>query len=104
MRSLRFRSHPAELVRKRSASGVIGLDVAIWAASPTHRTLHSRLPNTGVLAAAARLLWGIWLGVAVLPPDPAQVQNATWLPNPGSGEWTTGTNWTGGTIPTGTAT
>jgi autotransporter-associated beta strand protein len=34
----------------------------------------------------------------------AAAQDATWLQNPGSSDWNTGTNWNGGVVPTGTAT
>jgi autotransporter-associated beta strand protein len=34
---------------------------------------------------------------------PAAAQNATWLANPGSGNFNTGTNWSTGAVPTGTA-
>jgi autotransporter-associated beta strand protein len=34
---------------------------------------------------------------------PARAQDATWLANPGSGDFNTGSNWSTGTVPTGTA-
>jgi hypothetical protein len=44
------------------------------------------------------------LAVICLGAVPAHSQNATWDTNPGSGDWTTNTNWTPQTAPTGTAT
>lgn len=44
-------------------------------------------------AAAAALLGGM----------PAHAQDATWLPNPGSNNFNTASNWTPATVPTGTA-
>jgi len=35
---------------------------------------------------------------------PASAQDATWLANPGSGNFNAGANWSGGAVPTGTAT
>jgi hypothetical protein len=54
----------------------------------------------------AALLGGAWLGaLAALSPRAAHAVDATWTaPLPGPGEWTTGTNWTGGTVPDNTAT
>jgi hypothetical protein len=49
--------------------------------------------------AAALLLAGTCLGTVA-----AHAQDATWLPNPGSGDWNTGTNWSASVVPTGTAT
>ena len=40
----------------------------------------------------------------LLAPQVAHAQNATWLANPGSGDFNTGGNWTTGTVPTSTAT
>ena len=41
--------------------------------------------------------------MALLAAVPAHAQNATWLLNPGSNSFTTATNWTPPTVPTGTA-
>jgi autotransporter-associated beta strand protein len=41
--------------------------------------------------------------VALLAALPARAQNATWLLNPGSGDFNTAGNWTPATVPTGTA-
>ena len=49
--------------------------------------------------AAALLLAGTCLSAVT-----AHAQDATWLPNPGSNNWNTGTNWSPGVVPTGTAT
>jgi hypothetical protein len=38
--------------------------------------------------------------VAILP---VAAQDATWLGNPGSGTFNTGSNWSTGSVPTGTA-
>ena len=51
----------------------------------------------GSLASIA-LLAGVTVGSA-----PAAAQDATWLANPGSGDFNTAANWTPGTVPTGTA-
>ncbi|NVO14456.1 MAG: autotransporter domain-containing protein [Rhodoplanes sp.] len=41
---------------------------------------------------------------AVMPPTgPARAQDATWLANPGTADLNTGTNWSTGSVPTGTA-
>jgi fibronectin-binding autotransporter adhesin len=41
--------------------------------------------------------------VALLAALPAHAQDATWLLNPGSGNFNTAANWTPATVPTGTA-
>jgi autotransporter-associated beta strand protein len=41
--------------------------------------------------------------VALLAATAAQAQNATWLPNPGSGTFNTATNWNPAVVPTNTA-
>ncbi|WP_164935719.1 autotransporter outer membrane beta-barrel domain-containing protein [Bradyrhizobium guangzhouense] len=41
--------------------------------------------------------------VACLATSSAMSQDASWLANPGSAEWTTATNWTPAAVPTGTA-
>ncbi|WFU85700.1 autotransporter domain-containing protein [Bradyrhizobium sp. CIAT3101] len=40
----------------------------------------------------------------MLPATPSHAQDATWLANPGSGDFNTGANWTPATVPTGIAT
>lgn len=58
-------------------------------------TLWGRLLATTALTAALALH---------VAPTPASAQDATWLTNPGSGNYNDGANWTGGSVPTGTAT
>ena len=41
--------------------------------------------------------------VALLATTAAQAQNATWSTTPGTGNFNTGSNWSSGTVPTGTA-
>jgi hypothetical protein len=50
-------------------------------------------------SAAAFLLAGTCLSAVT-----AHAQDATWQLNPGSNNWNTGTNWSAGVVPTGTAT
>jgi autotransporter-associated beta strand protein len=54
----------------------------------------------------AALLASTALVVATAVPatGPARAQDATWLANPGSAEYSTGSNWDTGSVPTGTAT
>jgi autotransporter-associated beta strand protein len=52
----------------------------------------------------AALLTSTALALAwMLPATPSHAQDATWLANPGSGDFNTGANWTPATVPTGTA-
>jgi fibronectin-binding autotransporter adhesin len=44
------------------------------------------------------------LAVVCLGTLPAHGQDATWDTSPGSSDWNTGSNWSSGTVPTGTAT
>lgn len=56
-----------------------------------------RLPmKTGICLFAAAI--GLIVNVS-----PALAKSATWLPNPGSGDWNTATNWTSGGPPNGPA-
>ncbi len=51
--------------------------------------------------------WQLFVATIVAvgaPFAPAPGQDATWLATPGSGDFNTGSNWSGGTTPTGTAT
>ena len=41
--------------------------------------------------------------LAVAAVQPAMAQDATWLPNPGSGDYSTNANWSTGLMPSGTA-
>ncbi|CAN7661093.1 autotransporter domain-containing protein [Bosea sp. LjRoot9] len=55
--------------------------------------------RTALLASTALVL------AAMLPAaGPARAQDATWLTNPGSGDFFVGSNWSTGSVPTGTAT
>ena len=49
---------------------------------------------------------GVWVPLfgVCLCTIAAHAQDATWFPNPGSGDWNTATNWTPSTVPTVTAT
>jgi autotransporter-associated beta strand protein len=51
-----------------------------------------------------RLVLAAAVAVAGVAHTPALAQNAAWKANPGSNDFNTGSNWTGGTRPTGTAT
>src|SRR5262249_52441442 len=42
--------------------------------------------------------------VALAAPAHAQTTDATWLPNPASGDFNAGSNWSSGVVPNGTAT
>jgi autotransporter-associated beta strand protein len=53
--------------------------------------------------AASLLATTALVAVAALMPGAARAQNATWLANPGSGDFNNATNWTPGAVPTGTA-
>src|SRR5262245_35865989 len=92
MLSLRSRPRAVRARRQRPPGAPVGA-LAIRAAAPSART-------------RAALLGGVWLGaLAALCPKSAHAVDATWTaPPPGPGEWTTGTNWTGGTVPDNTAT
>ena len=57
---------------------------------------HRTLTRAALLAACSTLAF-------MIPAAPAQAQNATWNTNPGSGVYNTGTNWSTGLVPTGTA-
>ncbi|HTB40674.1 MAG TPA: hypothetical protein VK777_26530, partial [Reyranella sp.] len=51
-----------------------------------------------------RVLWGGAAALAVgLWAAAAQAQDATWLLNPGSGDFNTAANWSTNTVPAGTA-
>jgi autotransporter-associated beta strand protein len=54
------------------------------------------MPARRALLASASLL-------ALALAEPAKAQDATWLANPGSGDFNTGGNWTPAAVPTGTA-
>jgi autotransporter-associated beta strand protein len=43
------------------------------------------------------------VGLSIVAVAPACAQNATWKSSPGSNDFNTGANWTGGSVPTGTA-
>src|SRR5262245_43050462 len=92
MLSLRSRPRAVRARRQRARAASVGV-LAIPAAAPSART-------------RAALLGGVWLGaLAALSPEPARAVDATWTaPFPGPSEWTTGTNWTRGTVPDNTAT
>jgi outer membrane autotransporter protein len=51
-----------------------------------------------------RILLGALVGSIGLQPAVGQAQDATWLANPGSANFNTGSNWSTGSVPTGTAT
>lgn len=55
-----------------------------------------RLRAALLTSSALALAW-------MLPATPSHAQDATWLANPGSGDFNTGANWTPATVPTGTA-
>src|SRR5688572_2608954 len=59
------------------------------------RILQGRGPQAGGLTLLAC--------VALAAAPPAAAQNATWLLNPGSGNFNTAANWSPPTVPTGTA-
>lgn len=44
------------------------------------------------------------LAAVILPSGPTWAQSATWLANPGSADYDTGSNWNPATVPTDTAT
>jgi uncharacterized protein with beta-barrel porin domain len=52
----------------------------------------------------ARTLAGLLLATTALTAAPALAQDAAWLANPGSNILSVGANWSGGSVPTGTAT
>lgn len=56
-----------------------------------------------VAAPLSRLLRALLAGTALFLPGPVLAQDATWLLNPGSGNFNAGANWTPATVPTGTA-
>ncbi|WP_349253166.1 autotransporter domain-containing protein [Bradyrhizobium sp. CIAT3101] len=56
-----------------------------------------RLRAALLTSSALALAW-------MLPATPSHAQDATWLANPGSGDFNTGANWTPATVPTGIAT
>jgi autotransporter-associated beta strand protein len=60
-----------------------------------------KAPGTGCLRLRYALLASV--GVSLAAVSPAAAQNATWLLNPGSGDFNTVANWTPAAVPTGTA-
>jgi outer membrane autotransporter protein len=76
-------------------SRTITLTNSIFALVRAWRRRLSRPRRSGVL---------LRLAVVVLGAVAANGQDATWLPNPGSGDWNTATNWSPAIVPTGTAT
>eukprot|EP01035_Chromulina_nebulosa_P005394 gene5394-7313_t len=58
------------------------------------RRLRAALLTSTALVVAASLMAGT---------GPARAQDATWLANPGTAELTAGSNWSSGSVPTGTA-
>src|SRR5690349_5481231 len=52
---------------------------------------------------AALLASTALVGLAALPPGAALAQDATWLANPGTGDFNTAANWNPAAVPTGTA-
>jgi autotransporter-associated beta strand protein len=64
-----------------------------------------RLPSLGGAGGMRRLARTALLGCGALVAAalPAVAQDATWLLNPGSGDFDTAANWTPATVPTGTA-
>ena len=64
-----------------------------------------QLPALGEAGGMSRLARTALLGCAALVSAalPAAAQDATWLLNPGSGDFDTAANWTPATVPTGTA-
>ncbi len=63
--------------------------------APVCLSKHRRVRLTAALLASTALLAAAW--------QPARAADATWLANPGSNDFNTGANWTGGTVPNGTA-
>ncbi|MEH2528439.1 MULTISPECIES: autotransporter outer membrane beta-barrel domain-containing protein [unclassified Bradyrhizobium] len=61
---------------------------------------HRKSAHTLTQKLLARLVASTALAAATLP---AAAQDATWLANPGSGDFNTGANWNPATVPTGTA-
>ncbi|WP_431202893.1 autotransporter domain-containing protein [Bradyrhizobium betae] len=55
----------------------------------------------------SRLALAAWFGSSsialILAASPAAATDAAWLSNPGSGSYVTGSNWSGGSVPDGTA-
>ena len=62
-----------------------------------------RLRNKAGARRRVALLAGTALVAAALAVGPATAQDATWLLNPGSGDFNTGPNWNPALVPTGTA-
>jgi autotransporter-associated beta strand protein len=65
------------------------------------------VPGVNEYTSRIRGLRAVLLGSAALTLAaalPARAQDATWLANPGSAEYSTGSNWDTGSVPTGTAT
>ena len=58
--------------------------------------------RTSCLAHGRRLLLAS-SALVIFGAAPGLAQNATWLQSPGSGDYNTGSNWSTGTVPTGTA-
>jgi hypothetical protein len=74
---------------------------------PCQRGLHEIFLGCTALVALAGpipVLGAALLALTVLtvPVAPAAAQDATWLTSPGSGDFDTGSNWSTGTVPTGT--
>ena len=60
-----------------------------------------KTPGTNYLRLRCALLASV--GVSLTAVSPAAAQNATWLLNPGSGDFNTAANWTPATVPADTA-
>lgn len=76
--------------------------LAIWGEAMADRTGRGGLDNLWRrLLATTALTAALALHAA---PTPALAQDATWLVSPASSNYSDGTNWTGGSVPAGTAT
>src|SRR5262245_355891 len=102
MRSHRLRRRRQAAVHGVSRGGVGGVWPAIAVRGrPVPAAMLCGLRSSTALArtgATAALLAGVFLGAA-----PMRAQDATWLQNPGSGDYNTAANWSPASVPTGTA-
>ena len=70
----------------------------VGALRPRLRLRRALLASTALASTAFAVT-----ALAVAAVQPAMAQDATWLPNPGSGDYSTNANWSTGLVPSGTA-
>jgi autotransporter-associated beta strand protein len=75
----------------------------VGALRPRLRLRRALLASTALASTALAVTALAVTALAVAAVQPAMAQDATWLPNPGSGDYSTNANWSTGLVPSGTA-